>query len=98
MLKTFCYYICFFSFLEQNDPCRDKQCTFGARCVVSPDGHNVSCVCPDKCPSYGDHTTSRPVCGTDGVDYKNQCELQRAACTSNTNITVKFLGKCGEYR
>lgn len=66
--------------------------------MVSPDGHNVSCVCPDKCPNYGDHTTSRPVCGTDGIDYKNQCELQRAACTSNTNITVKFLGKCGEYR
>ncbi|XP_063914885.1 agrin-like isoform X2 [Zophobas morio] len=79
---------------EQNDPCRDKQCGFGARCVVSPDGRNASCVCPDKCPSYGDHTTSRPVCGSDGVDYKNQCELQKAACTSNANITVKFLGKC----
>ncbi|KAJ8960090.1 hypothetical protein NQ314_006115 [Rhamnusium bicolor] len=81
---------------KQSDPCRDKQCGFGSQCVVSPDGRNASCICPDKCPSYGDHTTSRPVCGSDGVDYRNQCELQQAACTSNSNITVKFSGKCGE--
>ncbi|CAH0561782.1 unnamed protein product [Brassicogethes aeneus] len=79
---------------EQNDPCREKQCGFGARCIVSSDGRNASCVCPEKCPSYGDHTSSRPVCGSDGINYRNQCELQKSACTSNTNITIKFAGKC----
>ncbi|XP_030748435.1 agrin-like isoform X2 [Sitophilus oryzae] len=78
----------------ESDLCRDKNCGFGARCVVSPDGRNVSCVCPEKCHNYGDHVSSHPLCGSDGVDYKNKCELDRAACKSNTNITVKFNGKC----
>ncbi|XP_050518917.1 follistatin-related protein 3-like [Diabrotica virgifera virgifera] len=80
--------------IKQNDPCRDKECLFGSRCTVNPDGRNATCICPDKCPNYGDHTTSRPVCGSDGVNYGNQCELQRAACSSQTNITIKFYGKC----
>lgn len=99
MMSCFCFsWLClkFFFVSEQNDPCRERQCGFGAKCVVTPDGRNASCVCPDKCPNYGDHSTSRPVCGSDGVDYKNQCELERAACSSNTNITIKFSGKCGK--
>nr|XP_022901915.1 agrin-like isoform X3 [Onthophagus taurus] len=79
---------------EQSDPCRDKQCGFGAKCVPTPDGRNFTCQCPDKCPNYGDHSMSRPVCGTDGADYKDQCELRKNACTTNANITVKFYGKC----
>ncbi|XP_044765426.1 agrin-like isoform X2 [Coccinella septempunctata] len=79
---------------EQNDPCRDKVCQFGSKCVVLPDGRNTSCVCPTTCPNYGDHVTSRPVCGSDGVTYTNQCELQQAACLAKTNITIKFSGKC----
>lgn len=83
--------------LEQIDPCKDKQCGFGSRCVPSPDGRTASCVCPDKCPSYGDHAESRPVCGSDGVDYNDLCGLNRAACLSNANITQKFSGKCGRW-
>ncbi|XP_057656608.1 agrin-like isoform X3 [Diorhabda carinulata] len=79
---------------EQSDPCRDKECSFGSRCMINPDGRNATCACPEKCPNYGDHTTSRSVCGSDGVNYRNQCELQRAACSSQTNITIKFYGKC----
>nr|CAH7713081.1 unnamed protein product [Callosobruchus chinensis] len=79
---------------EQSDPCREKQCGWGSQCVVSSDGRNASCTCPDKCPGYGDHDASRPVCGSDAVDYADLCELRRAACTQNTNITVKFAGKC----
>ncbi|KAL1493054.1 hypothetical protein ABEB36_011193 [Hypothenemus hampei] len=78
----------------ENDLCREKSCSFGARCVVSSDGRNASCVCPDQCHNYGDHVTSHPVCGSDGIDYKNQCELDRVACKTNTNITQKFAGKC----
>ncbi|XP_050313632.1 agrin-like isoform X2 [Anthonomus grandis grandis] len=78
----------------ENDLCREKSCGFGTRCVVSSDGRNASCVCPEKCHTYGDHVSSHPVCGSDGLDYKNKCELDRAACKSNTNITVKYNGKC----
>lgn len=86
----------FFYFVsEQIDPCKGQMCAFGSRCVPSSDGKTSTCRCPDKCPNYGDHTTSRPVCGSNGVDYNGICELNRAACMSNTNITQKFAGKCG---
>ncbi|XP_066155435.1 agrin-like isoform X4 [Euwallacea fornicatus] len=78
----------------ESDLCREKNCHFGASCIVTPDGRNASCVCPEKCHSYGDHVTSHPVCGSDGVDYKNKCELDRAACKAHANITVIFNGNC----
>lgn len=65
--------------------------------MVPSDGHNASCVCPDECPnSYGMDRSSQTICGSDGVDYKNECEMNRTACISNTNITVLFNGKCGK--
>lgn len=82
---------------EQEDPCKDHKCQFGARCVASPDGKSGECKCPESCPSLGDHVGSRPVCGSDGLDYKNTCELRRSACLSSTQISVKYQGKCGEY-
>lgn len=85
-------------FPVQNDPCRDKLCGFGAQCVVSLDGHNASCVCPDECRlSDGDDGNSQTVCGSDGADYKNQCEINRAACLSNANISIIFRGRCGKW-
>ncbi|KAF4521049.1 hypothetical protein B566_EDAN008121 [Ephemera danica] len=76
------------------DPCRDKQCPPGARCVASQDGRTAHCECPSKCPVYGDHAGSRAVCGSDGADYRNICELRRAACNADTEITVRYQGKC----
>lgn len=82
---------------EQEDPCKDKECRFGARCVPSLDGKTAECRCPENCPSLGDHVGSRPVCGSDGLDYRDTCELRRTACLSNTEISVKYQGKCGEF-
>lgn len=82
---------------EQEDPCKDKKCQFGARCVPSLDGKSAECRCPESCPSMGDHIGSRPVCGSDGLDYRDTCELRRAACLSNSEITIKYQGKCGKY-
>ncbi|XP_067005728.2 agrin-like [Anabrus simplex] len=85
---------CYIFPAELPDPCRERKCPFGARCVASIDGRSATCECPTRCPTYGDHSDSRPVCGSDGGDYPNKCELRRAACNSNTDITVKFKGKC----
>lgn len=79
------------------DPCLDKQCHFGAQCRPSPDGQTGECVCPEKCATYGDSRGSRPVCGTDGMDYPNVCQLQRTACKMKREIEVKFQGLCGEW-
>lgn len=64
--------------------------------MASPNGDTAECKCPDKCPNLGDHIGSRPVCGSDGLDYKDTCELRKAACLSSTEITVKYQGKCGK--
>lgn len=82
---------------EVVDPCRDVRCRHGARCVPAPDGRSASCHCPAACPDYGDHAASRPVCGSDGRSYRNQCELRREACRRAVDIGVRFHGKCGEY-
>ena len=81
---------------EQENPCKDKKCQYGARCVPSLDGKSSECKCPENCPNLGDHVGSRPVCGSDGLDYRDSCELKRSACLTNTEISIKYQGKCGE--
>ncbi|CAB3240060.1 unnamed protein product [Arctia plantaginis] len=76
------------------DPCRGVTCGPGALCQPSPDGRSYNCKCPTSCPSYGDHEGSRPLCASDARDYPGECEMRRAACESNTNITFKYYGKC----
>ncbi|XP_026758909.2 agrin-like [Galleria mellonella] len=76
------------------DPCRGVTCGPGALCRPTPDGLFYNCECPTSCPSYGDHEGSRPLCASDARDYPGECEMRRAACESNTNITFKYYGKC----
>lgn len=82
---------------EAQDPCLSRQCRYGARCVPSQDGLSARCQCPESCPSFGDHTGSRAVCGSDGVDYPDLCHLNLAACRQSRDIQIKYQGKCGEY-
>ncbi|XP_031572994.1 collagen alpha-6(VI) chain-like [Actinia tenebrosa] len=49
----------------------------------------ATCVCAESCPS-----TPKQVCGSDGKTYTNDCEMKRAACQNNKNITVKSPGPC----
>ena len=81
---------------DMTDPCEGKQCSFGAQCVPSLDGQTARCQCPEQCSHYGDSVGSRPVCGSDGRDYRNVCELKRAACHAMEDVTVKYEEKCGE--
>uniref|UniRef100_A0A2A4IXP1 Agrin n=1 Tax=Heliothis virescens TaxID=7102 RepID=A0A2A4IXP1_HELVI len=84
----------FFCPSDVPDPCRGVTCRPGALCRPTPDGRAHNCECPTSCPSYGDHEGSRPLCASDARDYPGDCEMRRAACESNTNITFKYYGKC----
>lgn len=74
----------------------DADCAEGTRCTL-PNGGGVlvsatvrrrgklgTCVC----------SSPEPVCGSDGVSYRNTCELKRASLTQPTVIAVQR-GACG---
>ncbi|XP_063395250.1 agrin-like [Cydia fagiglandana] len=79
---------------DVTNPCIGVTCGPGAQCRPSADAQSYTCECPSSCPSYGDHEGSRPLCASDAHDYPGECEMRRAACETNTNITFKYYGKC----
>ncbi|NXO75657.1 AGRIN protein, partial [Sitta europaea] len=78
----------------QEDPsaprsCQELLCDFGASCVeVNGFAH---CECPSPLCSEANATK---VCGSDGVTYGDQCQLQTIACRQGQHITVKHVGQC----
>ncbi|KAK7483098.1 hypothetical protein BaRGS_00025666, partial [Batillaria attramentaria] len=76
------------------NPCEGVVCQYGATCQADLDGKTSRCQCPSECYRFGDSDGSKPVCGTDGKDYANMCELKKAACSQMSDIRVKYYGKC----
>jgi hypothetical protein len=37
------------------------------------------------------------VCGSDGVTYESECELQRTVCQQKRHVTVTHRGACSAY-
>lgn len=74
------------------DPCAEVTCSYGSTCVQSSDGLAAKCMCPLGCDGKARET----VCGSDGNDYRNECELHRYACKNQKNVRVQYPGPCGE--
>uniref|UniRef100_A0A8C3R903 Agrin n=1 Tax=Cyanoderma ruficeps TaxID=181631 RepID=A0A8C3R903_9PASS len=71
--------------------CQELSCAFGASCVeLNGFAH---CECPSPLCAEANMTK---VCGSDGVTYGDQCQLQTIACRQGQHITVKHLGQCQE--
>lgn len=74
------------------DPCAEVTCSFGSTCVRSADGQSAKCVCPASCSGVPESA----VCGSDGRDYRSECDLNKHACDKQENVFKKFDGACGE--
>uniref|UniRef100_A0A668A9S5 Agrin n=1 Tax=Myripristis murdjan TaxID=586833 RepID=A0A668A9S5_9TELE len=72
------------------DPCTEVTCSYGSTCVQSSDGLSAKCMCPLGCEGKLHQT----VCGSDGKDYLNECELHQQACKHQKNVRVQHLGPC----
>ncbi|XP_059189505.1 agrin isoform X6 [Centropristis striata] len=72
------------------DPCTDVTCSYGSTCIQSSDGLSAKCMCPLGCEGKREQA----VCGSDGKDYRNECELHQYACKNQKNIRVQYQGHC----
>ncbi|XP_029291118.1 agrin isoform X2 [Cottoperca gobio] len=72
------------------DPCTEVACSYGSTCIQSSDGLSAKCMCPLGCEGKREQT----VCGSDGKDYRNECELYQHACKNQRNIRVQYQGHC----
>ncbi|CAH8663593.1 unnamed protein product [Schistosoma guineensis] len=70
------------------DACQTKQCKYYAICRLSAFGE-PQCICPTDCLYV-----RKPVCGTDGENYENECLMKVKSCADQREVHVAQEGYC----
>uniref|UniRef100_A0A8C9T420 Agrin n=1 Tax=Scleropages formosus TaxID=113540 RepID=A0A8C9T420_SCLFO len=72
--------------------CEQDRCkTFGGS--WDEDAEEDRCVCDFTC-----HSVPRiQVCGSDGRNYSNECELKKTRCEKQVNLQIQSQGPCGPF-
>ncbi|XP_022255732.1 agrin-like isoform X2 [Limulus polyphemus] len=72
------------------DPCLGVECPSNQVCQLD-DNRNAICRCNAICSR-----DFRPVCGSDGKTYTNECILRVEACKSRRSLRTIYMDKCSE--
>ena len=92
--------------LEQN-LCKTKVCSNYGKCRIDESRLVPECVCPAECEAddfvgmlsdwlkHANLTRDELVCGSDGKDYKDFCQLRKMSCQQNKEIKIVHVGNCG---
>ena len=70
------------------DPCLSRECDFGGKCILHPNG-TTECVCRDDCPPV-----YSPVCASDENTYPNNCSMIAESCRIKMKINFVRDGVC----
>ena len=103
-------FLCFVINPEQLEQtlCKSKACPYYGKCVLDDNGFFTKCVCPSECETndlefnlpFNNNELAAPrefsLCGNDGLDYANLCELKRQSCLLAKEIKVFYLGSCSK--
>jgi hypothetical protein len=73
----------------ETDPCDGVECPASQICQLD-DHRNPICRCNAVC-----NQDFKPVCGSDGKTYTNECILRVEACKSRRSLRIIHSGICG---
>ena len=73
------------------DHCMFTNCPFYGSCSVDDEG-STKCSCPGaySCPPG-------IVCGSDGLDYGNECKMKTKSCKERKELVVVNKGACSKF-
>lgn len=72
---------------KKSNLCAKTHCPFFAICKEIVPGI-TSCHCPEC------RADQRPVCGSDGTTYQNECYVRKASCEASNTIEILYEGHC----
>lgn len=78
--------------IGKGDPCFGHRCHDDENCRVDANG-SPFCACKVKC-EHEDHETG-PLCGRNGIQYKDLCHFKHQKCKSKSSFAVRNYGQCG---